>query len=97
MSNSPSAISDDRDVLADGEMHPAMEMAKIVISDIGIDNLRLLQGAMSSTAIESNRLAEICCGTIDRILKDEPVGERYLLGLALTICSMADRNAEIIG
>ena len=46
--------------------------------------------AFSSCAIEGNRLAEICSETLDRLLKSEPVSDRYLLGLAWAMRSVID-------
>ena len=40
-----------------------------------------MKESLASTAIEGNRLAEICLGTIERLEKGQPVSDRYLLGL----------------
>jgi len=43
------------------------------------------QESFSSCAIEGNMLAEICSGTLSRLINHKPVSDRYLLGLAFTI------------
>lgn len=78
-------MSDDRGTLAPTEHHPAADSAKEFIVAIPAAELSLILEAFASTAIEGNRLAEICCATLDRMMKGQPVSDRYLLGLAWTI------------
>jgi len=40
-----------------------------------------------SCAIESNRLAEVCSGTLHRLMTQQPVSDRYILGLAWAVRS----------
>lgn len=40
------------------------------------------QESFSSCAIDGNRLAEVCSETISRLINNQPVSDRYLLGLA---------------
>lgn len=74
----------DRSTLTEKEPHPSAESARQwlneqVKTDVGF--LFRWMEAFSSCAIEDNRLAEVCAGTIQRIMDKEPVGDCYLLGL----------------
>lgn len=82
------------DELRPDEPHPAFGSARqwLEANTSFEDRLRWLE-AFSSTAIEGNRLAEVCAGTLDRIMKGEPVGERYVLGLVWTLRAMRDKDA----
>lgn len=71
------------------EPHPAAKDAMSYVLSFSMSQLAIWQGAFASCAIEGNRLAEICAGTLDRLLKREPVSDRYILGLA-----WAMRNGE---
>ena len=82
----------DRGDLKKGEPHPAASSALEYLSSLGIEKLNVYMGAFSNVAIESNRLGEICSKTLHRILLNEPVSDRYLLGLAWTIKSMEERE-----
>lgn len=70
----------DRTELNPGESHPAVNSTINYISQ-KINDPVLLE-SLASCAIESNRLAEVCLGTINRIKNKQPVSDRYLLGLA---------------
>lgn len=70
-----------------GEPHPAAKDALKFLSGMPMAELQLHLNALSSCAIEGNRLAEICAETLRRLLDHEPVSDRYLLGLAWTIRS----------
>lgn len=75
--------------LKEGETHPACRIAMNIINEKSSGkNAFILLESMSSCAIEGNRLAEICSKTLERIIKKQPVGERYLMGLALFISQM---------
>lgn len=52
----------------------------------------LMREAIASNAIEGNRLAEICHGTLERLDKHEPVSDRYLLGLCWFIRNSYDEE-----
>ena len=75
----------DRSTLREGEYHPAADSALKRLNDMPYQELIMWQASFSSCAIEGNRLAEICSGTIQRILRKEPISDRYLLGLAWAI------------
>jgi len=70
----------DRTELNIGEQHPAALSAFHYVFQRIHDPILL--EALASCAIESNRMAEICLGTINRIKNKQPVSDRYLLGLA---------------
>lgn len=76
-------IKRDRSELAVTEYHPSADSAlrwyKVWATDF--QRYMLMKESLASTAIENNRLAEICLGTIHRIENKEPVSDRYLLGL----------------
>ena len=73
--------------LRTGEPHPAVDSAKAYLKSIPYADLCMWLSALSSTAIEGNRLAEICTETLDRLLRGKPVSDRYLLGLLWTIAA----------
>ena len=78
------------DELEPREPHPAsLSASKYVIQRI--QDPSLLE-ALASCAIESNRMAEICLGTINRIKEAKPVSDRYLLGLAWFLKEMEDHK-----
>jgi len=76
------ALVSERGTLAAGEPHPMAQDAYDYIFTFGLEELYRHLGALSSCAIESNRLAEVCAETLRRVLDREPVSDRYLLGLA---------------
>ncbi len=65
-----------------GEPHPCARDALKWIQSIPIHQLALWNEAFASSAIDGNRLAEVCSETLDRLLSGKPVSDRYLLGLA---------------
>lgn len=71
--------------LGAAEPHPAAYDAKQWLAEQSFENLALWQESFSSTAIEGNRLAEVCSETLNRLMRGEPVGDRYVLGLAWTM------------
>ena len=80
-------MSDDpRDTLAPDEFHPAVESARAWYDAFAEKGTYM--GAFSTTAIEGNRLSEICYETMRRLRDDEPVGDRYFLGLVWTLRDM---------
>ena len=81
---------EDRSELEVAEFHPAYNIAKRIIQE-NIQDAHILLESMSSCAIEGNRLAEVCAGTLERILRGDPVGERYVMGLALMLLDMGDK------
>ena len=78
------------DELKSGEPHPASYSAREYIANIPLDKLMLILESYSSCAIEGNRIAEICSGTLERLLDSKPVGDRYVLGLAWSIRNMKE-------
>lgn len=67
------------------EPHPCSKMALEIIYSRPSHELLLLREAFASCAIENNRLAQICGETLRRLLNNEPVSDRYLMGLAIYI------------
>ncbi len=75
----------DRSQLNIGEHHPASQIAAEYLRSIPGDEMGVIMEALSSCAIEGNRMAEVCSGTLRMFLRGELVGERYLMGLAIFI------------
>ncbi len=69
------------DELAIGETHPCAHDAFAYVKLKLVSSPMLLE-SLSSCALSGNRTAEICLGTVNRILKGAPVSDRYVLGLA---------------
>lgn len=82
----------DRGTLGPTEYHPAADSALQFMKSIPLADLYTWQESFASCAIEGNRLAEICCETLDRLISGQPVSDRYLLGLAWTIAGESIRN-----
>ena len=85
----------DRAEIPAGEYHPAADSAMAWLKGYMVQHpadYLMHKEALASTALSGNRLAEICCGTIDRLAKGEPVSDRYLLGLAWTIRELANHD-----
>lgn len=88
----PYLKQDTRATLTPSEPHPAARSALNYIKTVPYTDLVLYQAAFATNAIEGNRLAEICLGTINRLLHSEPVSDRYLLGLAWTLMEMRNET-----
>lgn len=76
---------DDNSTLAVNEPHPAARNAQIWLSKYLSQNpkrLMILEESLASTALAGNRMAEVCLGTLKRLLSSQPVSDRYVLGLA---------------
>lgn len=65
-----------------GEPHPSAFAAKDWIAEQPLDVLMTWRGSFASCALSDNRLAEICCETLTRLMEGKPVSDRYVLGLA---------------
>lgn len=86
-----------KDTLESKEPHPAVYTAsKYVTKILNEQDSSLIIESFASCAIENNRLAEICLGTIKRIKAKEPVSDRYLLGLAWALKDMEDTEKRLI-
>ena len=81
-----------RGTLNEKEPHPSAYSAMAYVKGLGFAKLTTYLEAFSSCAIEGNRLGEICSTTLDRLLKGEPVSDRYILGLAWSIRSMEEKD-----
>lgn len=80
------------DTLNEGEKHPAAASAFQWIMSLGVEKLFGLKEAFASCAIENNRMAEICLGTLNRILNGDKVSDRYVLGLAWAIHEIKEKT-----
>ena len=84
-----------RGELPPGTPHPAARDAMAWLSKITSPELYAWQETFASCAIDGNHLAEVCSETLRRLLVLEPVGERYLLGLAWTMRERVIAPADI--
>jgi len=78
---------DSSDTLNPGELHP---MTQNALGYVQAYMTPKLVEAMASSALSGNITATICYGTCKRLQSDEPVSDRYLLGLAWFIKEMQD-------
>ena len=76
--------------LKEGEPHPSASNAADYILSLGREKLTIYLESFSSCAIENNRVGEICGETLRRILHDEGVSDRYLLGLAWCLMELEE-------
>lgn len=81
-------MDQDRSTLKPAEPHPAYVLALDYIQSIPYADLMMYREAFATNAIEGNRLAEICLGTLNRFLHNEPISDRYLFGLAWALMKM---------
>ena len=69
-------------------------MAMDYLRTIPLCDLQKYRDAFSSCAIEGNRLGEVCAETLRRIMRGEPVSDRYLLGLCWAIRDMEEKKDD---
>lgn len=83
--------------LAKGEFHPsasgAMDWLKLTIMD-NPKRYMTVREAIASVALSGNRLAQLCNSTLQRLEDNEPVSDRYLLGLCWFLRDMIDQDAK---
>lgn len=77
--------------LAINEFHPAAHSALAYVIKNGFKYVE----CFASASLSGNRLAEICSETLRRLLNNETVSDRYLLGLAWTIKDIKRLNKPI--
>lgn len=79
-------------VLLTNEAHPAAHIALDWIkSNFTMEELLVWEEAFASTALSGDRMADICGETLRRLVKNEGVSDRYLLGLAWVMMCMKER------
>lgn len=78
------------------EPHPAARSAMQWLDALGREQLSVYLAAFSSCAIKGNRLAEICGETLRRVLHNEPVSDRYLLGLVWTLREHGQAEQDVL-
>lgn len=71
--------------LKEGEFHPAAHSAYEWYRQLDWKKLAIAKEAIYSTALSGNRNAELCASTLNRLDKNQPVSDRYLLGLCWTL------------
>jgi hypothetical protein len=78
------------------EFHPAARSAYRWLKGFMVanaDDYLRIRTALEIAAAGGNRQAEICSGTIARLRRSLPVGDRYLLGLCWTILTVHNFDA----
>ena len=83
--------------LNDKEPHPAAHAARAFIANIPVSRMTVYFEALSSCAIEDNRLGEVCAETLSLLFAGKTVNDRYVLGLAWTLRTMEDNRREQSG
>lgn len=83
----------EKDTLETVELHPASYDAWDYIKNLDPLNYCKHIESLSSAAMSGNRNAELCIGTIERLKNKQPVGDRYILGLAWTL-KILDESIE---
>ena len=79
--------------LKPGQPHPMAQSALDWINENHtLQDLYLHREARASCAIEDNDMAEVCLETLRRLLDNEPVSDRYLLGLAWYLRNSKERK-----
>lgn len=71
--------------IKEGEYHPvADEAMRWLNKNVMRHPLELakITEVLASSALSNNRTAELCLSTLERLKKNEPVSDRYLLALA---------------
>lgn len=82
--------------LKEGEFHPAAHIAMEFIKDwLKKNDVFLIKEALASCALSGDRLAALASETLRRLLDNEPVSDRYLMGLAWTFHSIEERDKVI--
>lgn len=82
--------------LNEGEIHPAASIAlDYVRESLRLPHGTFIQESLASTAISGDRLAEVCCETLRRLIANEPVSDRYLFGLAWVLWSMNEKKKRV--
>lgn len=71
-----------RGTLGATEPHPSSCSAMAWLKTLDVAELYRWREAFASCAIEGSRLGEVCLETLNRLLDNQPVSDRYLLGLA---------------
>jgi hypothetical protein len=84
-----------KDTLNIGEPHPAAVDAMKFVGAHTIRELMELQEVFASCALTGeSRLAEVCGGTVARLINGDMVSDRYLLGLAWALRDMKDADNQ---
>lgn len=78
------------------EPHPMARSALIWIAkNFTLQELMMQLEALSSCAIEGNRLGQICAETLSRVIYKKGVSDRYLLGLAWYLKGVKENESNI--
>ena len=77
-----------------GVPHPAAVSAYEYIGKMPLLEMISWEEAFASTFIANpnSLLAEVCLSTIQRMMNGQPVGDRFILGLAWTIRNMIEKE-----
>jgi len=72
-------------ILKPDEPHPSASIAMEYMKSIPYDRLIEYVEIFSNKNLEENRLSEICSETLKKYMHNEPVSDRYFLGLSWAI------------
>jgi len=86
--------TDGKGTLKEGSFHPAAPSAMKFINSMSLIEQINHMESFSSVALSGNKSGEICGETLRRIMEDEPVSDRYLLGLAWFIKMLDDDSDD---
>lgn len=80
--------------LKPGEPHPSAQGALNYVVALGNARKAELLEAFSSCALSGSRSAEISAETLRRVMRREPVSDRYIMGLCLFLRTMEDNGGN---
>ncbi len=78
--------------LKESEVHPGAHIAYRYLMSFGVPKLMSYMEPIASAALSGNRLAEVAQETLRRLLQNEKVSDRYLMGLAWFIWEIQNVN-----
>jgi hypothetical protein len=81
----------ERGTLSPDEHHPAALAATVWLTDYLLGRsgkIHVMLEEFSSMGASGNKLGEVCEETLRRLIVGDPIGDRYLLGLAWAIKEM---------
>lgn len=76
------------DTLEPKEPHPAISLALDYYKTLSLERLLEYKEHFASLALANNRTSQICLGTLNRLLTNDKVSDKYFLGLMWVIREM---------
>jgi hypothetical protein len=89
--------TDSEYTLNPGEYHPSANLAMNYLKSRMLDPYKwnLLVEAIANSSLASNRIAQLCYGTIKRLEEKQPISDRYLLGLVIFLKQLDDDREDM--